>query len=158
MNATDIVKLFRELEVPYPRAASGVIDDLCLELGRVLQETPGDQGTIDHLTDLIGQCFRPMDASWPPDSCPWDTAYYTFGRWLWRGSSHYTDAVVSITDWDEDRVAKCRAEYVQFVRCTRDDWVRAADGFDTEVCGEPSDAPKDRSSRFDNGESTAGPR
>ncbi|TWT78597.1 hypothetical protein [Neorhodopirellula pilleata] len=140
MNDNEIVELFRELEVPYPRAASGLIDDMCLELGRVLQETPQHQKAIDRLTDLIAQCFRPMDASWPPDSCPWDTAYSIFGRWLWRGLPHFAAAVESITNWDADRVAKCRAEYVDFVRYTRDDWVRAADGFEMVNRGEPTDA------------------
>ena len=72
--------------------------------------------------------------SWPPDSCPWDTAYYEFGRWLWRGLPHNTSAVVSTTNC-ADRIAKCREDYVEFVHYTRDDWVGAADGFDTPDCG-----------------------
>lgn len=141
MDAIDVVKLFRELEAPYPRAASGLIDDMCLELGRVLQQTPHDHATIERLTAMIRQCFRPMDASWPPDSCPWDTAYYAFGRWLWRGLPHFTAAVVAITGWDEERITKCRAEYIRFVRYTRDDWARLADAFDL---GEPDDAREPR--------------
>ncbi|MCC9644354.1 hypothetical protein LOC71_18915 [Rhodopirellula sp. JC740] len=140
MNDNEIVKLFRELEVEYPRAASGLIDDLCLELGRVLQESPQEQNAIDRLTHLIGQCFRPMDASWPRDSYPWDTAYYAFGRWLWRGLPQFKTAVESITNWDDDRIAKCRDDYATFVRYTRDDWSRLADAFETQDSGEPADA------------------
>ncbi|QDT03860.1 hypothetical protein K227x_22450 [Rubripirellula lacrimiformis] len=140
MNTDDIVKLFRNLKAPYPRSASGLIDDLCHELGRVLQESPQDQPSIDRLTDLIGQCFRPMDASWPPESCPWDTAYFAFGRWLRRELPHFTNAVVAITGWDEAQISKCRSEYVRLVRYTRDDWARLAEALDTQNIGEPDDA------------------
>ena len=135
MNDTEIITLFRALEVPYPRAASGLIEDLCLDLGQTLQESPADRTRIDRLTDLIEQCFRPMDAGWPRDSCPWDTAYYTFGRWLWRQRPESVNAVVAITSWDDDRISECRADYTAFVRYTRDDWIRVAEGFDTPDCG-----------------------
>ena len=135
MNSIDVVKLFNELRVPYPRAAAGLIDDLCLDLGRVLQETPHDHTSIDRLKDLIIRCFRPMDASWPPDSCPWDTAYYTFGRWLWRSLPQFKEAVISITRWPDDKVAECKSDYARLVRCNRDDWVRLAESIDAQGSG-----------------------
>gem|GEM_PF-2808913 len=47
----------------------------------------------------------------------------------------YRDAVVSITRWDDDQLAKCRAHFVDMSRITRDDWVKAVEMIDNQAAG-----------------------
>ena len=130
MSGADVIQLFHELNSRYPMAAAGLIDQLCSDLGCLLHEDSEDYVAIENLCDTLAQCFRPIDARSPGSSYPWDAANGNFGRWLMRDLPHYRAAVVEITGWNDEQVAQCKSVYIDMVRITRDDWVRAANQLD----------------------------
>lgn len=135
MSDSDVIELFNDLNSRYPMAAAGLIDQLCSKLGCLLQEQSDDHEGIAGLCDTLAQCFRPLDASSPGSSYPWDAANGNFGKWLMRDLPHYRAAVVEITGWNDEQLAQCKSFFIDMVRITRDDWVRAAQQLDADDSG-----------------------
>jgi len=126
----NVVALFNQLNAKHTRAAAGLLEDVCSELGCKLQYPPDDQRETNELCETLAECFRPMDKCWPRDCHAWDAAYATFGRWLLPDLPKYNAAVASITQWDQERIAECKKDYVNLIRMMRDEWTYAADQLD----------------------------
>lgn len=52
-----------------------------------------------------------------------------------RDLSQYRDAVVLITGWDDEQLAKCKTYFIDMSRITRDDWVKAVEMIDHQTAG-----------------------
>ena len=135
MSDSDVIALFNELKSRHPMAAAGLIDELCSKLGCLLQEDSDDQETIAELCETLAQCFRPLDANSPGTTYPWDAANGNFGRWLMHDLPRYRAAIIAITGWTDEQLAQCKSYFIDMVRITRDDWVRAASQLDAENGG-----------------------
>ncbi|WP_461506304.1 hypothetical protein [Rhodopirellula baltica] len=126
MFDNNVISLFHSLRGPYPRAAAGLIDDVCVKLASEAQERPCDSNAIHTLTRILRDCFRPMDTEMP-ECYPWDQAYSSFGRFLWRDNVVLDNAVREITGWPESRLNECKLAYRDSVHIIRDEWQRAVD-------------------------------
>ena len=127
MNTIDLVDLFFQLKNSYPRAAAGLLEDLCFELGRLIRQNPVDSNSVERLVSTVTSCFRPLDRAEIPDSIPWDHAYYSFGKWLTSNDSCCHKTVQAITGWNPTKMETCRTDYIRHVYANRDDWSKAAD-------------------------------
>jgi len=126
---SNVISLFHSLRGPYPRAAAGLIDDICVKLALEAQLRPFDTNTIDALTRILRDCFRPMDTNMP-ECHPWDQAYSSFGRFLWQDNVVLDNSVREITGWPESRLNECKLAYREAVRFLRDEYQQAADSLD----------------------------
>ena len=135
MSDKETVAVFNQLFSRYPRAAAGLLEDVCADLGGLLHNQSDDKLRIAEICETLSQCFKPMDTPSIPQSYAWDAAYAMFGKWLMRDLPQYRDAVVMITGWNDDQIAKCRSYFVDMSRITRDDWVRAVQMIDQQTAG-----------------------
>ncbi len=125
----NVIALFHSLRGPYSRAAAGLIDDICVELGAEAQRQPFDSNKIYTLTHVLRECFRPMDTDLP-ECHPWDQAYASFGKFLWRDNDVLQIAVREIAGWPDDKLQTCKNDYRDSARIIRDEWQMAVDQLD----------------------------
>lgn len=129
----DAVSLFENLASRYPRAAAGLIDDLCSRLSWLLELESRDETAIANACETLAQIFRPMDRTQFPDSYPWDAAYDQFGRWLMRGLPQHKRALLAITGWSDEQMAACKTRCIEMARILRDDWDRAVKEIESSI-------------------------
>ena len=79
---------------------------------------------MDEYVSTIRECFRPMDAEYPPDCHAWDQAIHEFSRWLNGPRPVLHDAVREITGWSEDKLAETKQVFPRNVRAIRSDYDR----------------------------------
>lgn len=125
----NVIALFHSLRGPYSRAAAGLIEDLCIELGAEAQKHPVDSTRLHILTHILRECFRPMDTNMP-ECHPWDQAYASFGRFLWRDNMVLHNVVREITGWPDETLQRCKDDYRDGIRIIRDEWQMAVDHLD----------------------------
>ena len=144
----ETVALFSQIRSRYPLAAAGLIEDICAELSNMLHHNSGDEVRIASICKILSQCFRPMDTPFAIPSYAGDAAYAVFGKWLMRDLSRYRDAVVLVTGWDDEQLAKCKTYFIDMSRITRDDWVKAVEMIDHQTAGNNGMDTKGSINRF----------
>ena len=128
MTDVDAIQRFNDLLKPYPHAAAGLLQDLCLKLRCTVQQDVNDP-SVESQIATIRECFRVMDSSWPPDCCAWDQVTHDFSCWLNGRFARLQNAVAEITGWPDDKLAELKAQFPRIIRALRDEYNDALAGF-----------------------------
>ena len=121
MTDADAIQRFNDLLKPYPHAAAGLLQDLCSKLGCTVQEN-ADDPSIESQVATIRECFRVMDAHWPPDCHAWDQATHDFSRWLNGRFPRLQQAAIEITGWPDEKLAELKERFPRTIRALRDEY------------------------------------
>ena len=121
MTEPDAIQRFNDLLKPYPHAAAGILQDLCSNLGCAVQRDPDDP-SIESQIATIRECFRVMDAGWPPDCHAWDQVTHDLSRWLNGCFPRLQQAVSEITGWSDDKLTDLKDYFPRNIRALRDEY------------------------------------
>jgi hypothetical protein len=119
---SDVVLLFHDLRKRFPRAAAGLLQDLCTSLGALAQTNPDATEAINDRVSTIRECFRPMNVDYPPNCAAWDQATHDFSRWLNGPRPVLHTAVLEITGWPDHKLAELKALFPRNLKAIRDEY------------------------------------
>lgn len=115
------VEQFHELLKPYPHAAAGLIQDLCSKLRNTV-DYDSDSPSIESQIAMLRECFREMDAGWPPDCYAWDEATHELSKWLNGPRPRLHRAVHEITGWPDEKIVELKDQFPRMTRMLRDEY------------------------------------